>query len=61
MEDISDISLSTPVDELEVLFETIVDFDNLKKNGFDLSIDVATHGWEVYFNKLKGSVYPALV
>lgn len=61
MECILKISLSTLVDELEGLCETIVDFDNLKKNGFDFSGDVATQGWEVHFNSLKGPVYPALV
>lgn len=61
MEGILKISLSTQVDELESLYETIVDFDNLKQNGFDLSDDVVTQGWEVYFNSLKGPVYPTLV
>lgn len=42
MEHIPEISLSTLVDSLEVLYETIVDFDNLKYNGFDLLDDVAT-------------------
>ncbi|XP_050876619.1 uncharacterized protein LOC127080334 [Lathyrus oleraceus] len=61
MEGIPEISLSTPVDQLEVLCETIVDFYNLKRNGLDLSGDVATQGCEVYFNELNGPIYLALV
>lgn len=38
-----------------------MDFENLKLNGFDLINDVTTQGWEVFLNKLKGLVYPALV
>lgn len=46
---------------MEVFYESIADFDNLKQNRFNLSGDIATHGWEVYFNRLKGLVYHALV
>lgn len=42
MEDILGVSLSNPVDELEVLYESIIDFENLKKNGFDLIGHVAS-------------------
>lgn len=46
---------------MEVLCEYIIDFENLNKNGFDLIGDVASQWWEVFFNGLKGPVYPALV
>lgn len=61
MEGFPEISLSTSVNELEVLCESIVDFENLKLNGLDLTSDVATHGWEVYFNRLKGFVCPKMI
>lgn len=61
MEEIPKISLSTPVTKLEVLCESILDFENLKLNGFDLTSDVVTQGWEDFFNRLKGPVYSALV
>lgn len=61
IESIPKIYLSTLVDKLEVLDETILDFDNLEGNGFDLSSDVAIQVWEVYFNKLKVPFNLALV
>lgn len=60
-EGIQEISLSLPIEDLEVLCEMIVDFDNLKANGYDLIGDVKTLGWEKFFNRLKGPVYPELV
>lgn len=30
------INLATPFEKLEVLYELLVDFDNLKENGMDL-------------------------
>lgn len=42
MEGMPEISSSTPVDELEVLCKYIIDFKNLKQNGFDIFGDVAT-------------------
>lgn len=60
-ENLQEIKLSTLVDELEVLCVLIVDFNSLKRNGFDLSGDVATQGWEAFLNCLKWLVYPALV
>lgn len=41
VEDIPKIFLSTFVTELEVLYESIVDFENLKQKGFDPYGDVA--------------------
>lgn len=49
------------VPELEVLCESIVDFDNLKLNEFDLFEDIAKQKWESFFNRLKGLVYPNLI
>lgn len=46
MKGIHEISLSTPMDQLEALCETIVDFDNVERNAFDLSSDVATQDWK---------------
>lgn len=37
MEGIPELTLNTLVDELMVLYDTIVDFKNLKDNGFDFS------------------------
>lgn len=41
-ENFPEITLSTPVVDLEVLCESIVDFDNLKLNQFDITGDVIT-------------------
>ena len=37
-------TLLTPVDNLEVICELIIDFESLKENGFDLYEDVTTQG-----------------
>lgn len=47
MKGIPKISLSTPVIDLEVLCESVVGFENLKLNGFNLTNDVASQGWEI--------------
>lgn len=39
----------------------MVDFENLKVNGYDLSKGIKNQGWEVYFGRLKGLVYTELV
>ena len=39
----------------------MVDVDNLKQNGYDLTKDIRTQGWEGYFERLKGPVYTELV
>lgn len=41
-ESLPKITLSTPVDELQVLCEFIMDFDSFKLNGFDLTGYVVT-------------------
>lgn len=61
VEGIPEIFLSTQVSELEVLYESIMDFDNLILNASDLSTDVVAQGWEVFFNRMKGLMYPAMV
>lgn len=50
------INLATPFEKLEVLCELLVDFDNLKKNGMDLTEDLENQGWENYFKCLYGPV-----
>ena len=50
-----------PVDSLEVVAELMVDFDNLKENGFDLLPAVEFQGWKNFFDRLVGPVFPHLV
>ena len=54
-------TLLTPVKNLEVLSELIIDFESLKENGFDLSEDVTAQGWNKYFDRLLGPLFPILV
>ena len=53
--------LLTPVDNLEVLCELIIDFESLQENGFDLYEDVAAQGWNKYFDRQLGPTFPILV
>ena len=53
--------LLTPVDNLEVLCELIIDFESLKENGFDLYEEVKAQGWDKYFDRLVGPTFPILV
>ena len=39
----------------------MVDVENLKENGYDLTEGIRTQGWEGYFERLKGPVYTELV
>ncbi|XP_050908526.1 uncharacterized protein LOC127122190 [Lathyrus oleraceus] len=55
------IHLSTPFDKLEVLSESLVDFDNMKRNGIDLTEELRMQGWETYFQRLYGPVYTYLI
>ena len=54
-------TLLTPIKNLEVLSEIIVDFNSLKENGFDLSEEIQAQGWEKYFDRLVGPTFPILV
>ena len=53
--------LLTPIDNLEVLSELIVDFESLQENGFNLHEDVNAQGWNKYFDRLLGPTFPILV
>jgi hypothetical protein len=55
------INLSTPFEGLDVLCESLVDFDNLRRNGVDLTGELRQQGWENYFQRLYGPIYPLLV
>lgn len=61
MEWIPKLTLNTPIDELMFICETIVDFKNMKDNGFDFSEILEFQGWEGFFERLTGLVYPVLV
>ncbi|MCI56995.1 hypothetical protein A2U01_0078246, partial [Trifolium medium] len=39
----------------------MVDFENLAANRFDIRPQVAFQGWETYFDRLKGPIFPTLV
>lgn len=39
----------------------LVDFDNLKENGMDLTQELENQGWANYFNRLYGPIYTFLV
>lgn len=56
-----ELKLTTPTNKLEVLCELMVDFENLKDNGFDFLDDVKIQGWEKYFDRLQGPVLFHLV
>lgn len=61
MEGMPELTLHTPVNELTMLCETIVDFKNLKENGFDFSETMELQGWKTFFERLTGHVSPVLV
>lgn len=58
MEGIPELTLNAPVNDLTVLCETIVDFKNLKDNGFDFYETLKFQGWKSLFESLTGLVYP---
>lgn len=60
MEGIPELTLNIHVDELMVLCEIIVDFKNLKDNGFEFSETLEFQGWKGFFERLIGLVYPVL-
>ncbi|XP_050915941.1 uncharacterized protein LOC127131041 [Lathyrus oleraceus] len=43
------------------MYESLVDFDNMKRNGIDLTEELRMQGWETYFQRLYGPVYTYLV
>ncbi|XP_050896337.1 uncharacterized protein LOC127103091 [Lathyrus oleraceus] len=55
------IYLATPFEKLEVLCESLVDFENMKRNGVDLTKELRMQGWETYFQRLYDPVYTYLV
>lgn len=55
------VNLATPFEQLEVFCELLVDFDNLKENGMDLTQELKNQGWLTYFNRLYGPIYTNLV
>ena len=61
IEVIPKLTLYTCVNELTVLYETIVDFKNLKDNGFDYSETLERQEWKGFFEILTGLVYLVLV
>jgi hypothetical protein len=51
------IHLATPFEKLEVLCESLVDFENMKRNGVHLTEELRMQGWETYFQRLDGPMY----
>ncbi|XP_058782227.1 uncharacterized protein LOC131656544 [Vicia villosa] len=52
---------SIPLNELEVICEMMVDFDNLEAHDIHLKEAMTFHGWQAFFYGLCGPVYPDLV
>lgn len=57
----SHIHLASPFEKLEVLCESLEDFENMKRNGIDLTEELRKQGWENYFQRLYGTIYTFLV
>lgn len=55
------INLATPFEKLEFLCESLVDFENMKHNGIDLTEDLQKQGWGNYFQRLYGPIYTFLI
>src|SRR3954471_11912422 len=55
------VACSILKDDLEVLCELMVDFDNLEENQFHLKEDIIFQGWTSLFAEFVGPVYPDLV
>lgn len=55
------INLAMPFEKLEVLCESLVDFDNLKRNDIDLTEELEKQGWGNYFKRLHDPVYTFLI
>lgn len=50
------INLLTPFEQLEVLCELMVDFENIKDNNMDLTPELKHQGWLMYFKRLYGPI-----
>ena len=48
-------------EDLQVLKELRVDFDNLAQNNLDLRVEMVAQGWENYFARLHGPTYDLLI
>ncbi|XP_050885576.1 uncharacterized protein LOC127091084 [Lathyrus oleraceus] len=55
------VNLATPFEKLEVHCESLMYFDNLKRNDIDLTAELEKQGWGNYFQRLHGPVYTFLV
>src|SRR3954471_18904613 len=55
------VACSIPKNELEVLCELMVDFDNIEEHQFHLKEDIIFQGWTSLFAEFVGPVYPDLV
>src|SRR3954465_9682987 len=55
------VACSIPKDELEVICELMVDFDNIEEHQYNLKEDVIFQGWTSLFAEFCGPVYPDLV
>src|SRR3954466_3693192 len=55
------VACSIPKNELEVLCELMVDFDNIEEHQFHLKEDMMFQGWTSLFTEFCGPVYPDLV
>src|ERR1044072_1836386 len=52
---------SESVEQLEVLKESRVNFNNMAANKMDLRQDVAFQGWGKFFERLNGPIYEKIV
>src|ERR1044072_9337482 len=48
-------------EDLQVLKELRVDFNNLAQNDMDLLVEMVAQGWENYFSRLHGPTYDLLI
>lgn len=55
------INLAMPFKKLEVSCELLVNFDNLKRNGVNLTEELEKQGQGNYFKRLYGPVYTFMV
>ena len=54
-------STNSSLNQLVIINEKLVDFDELLKIGFNLWKTVSEQGWSGYFEMLSGFTYPSLV